>query len=62
MTAKLAREKLAWVVTLKRDGLLRTSVVAQMMRSPLYSRKNPILLLVRPALNAGSFSLISCGT
>lgn len=62
MTAELARENLAWVVALKRDGLLRASVVAQMMRSPLYSGKNPILLLLRPALNAGSFPLISCGT
>lgn len=62
MTAELASKNLAWVVALKRDGLLRASVVAQMMRSPLYSGKNPILLLVRLALNACSFPHISCGT
>lgn len=47
---------------LQLDGLRRPGVVAQMVGTLLCSGKNPILVLVRPVLNPGSFSLTNCDT
>lgn len=38
-------------------GCSEPDAITQMMGSPLCSRKNPILVLVRPVLNPRSFSL-----